>query len=156
MNAVNWWRMQVERLMAPGRNTNCPQVSPSPRCCSNLHRAAACSSQRVIVIEGFFDCLKVHQAGQSCVMGLMGCSLSAEQEKFLLQRFRSIVLMLDADPAGRQASLSITARLIQRSTLDVVYLSSGQQPDQMSSQGIQRALSAAVRRVSGNSKTARS
>ena len=122
-----------------------PAGFPKSRVLFNLHRAAACGSQRVIVVEGFFDCLKVHQAGQSCVVGLMGCGLSAEQEKLLLQRFRSIVLMLDADLAGQQASFSITARLIQRSTLDVVYLSPGQQPDQMSSQGIQRGLSAAVR-----------
>ena len=129
-----------------------PAGFPKSKVLFNLHRAAAGGSQRVIVVEGFFDCLKVHQAGQSCVVALMGCCLSAEQEELLLQRFGSIVLMLDADPAGQQASLSITARLVQRSTLGVVYLSTGQQPNQMSSQGIQRALSAAVRLGSGNSK----
>jgi DNA primase len=29
----------------------------------NLHRAATASSDRVIVVEGYFDCLRVHQAG---------------------------------------------------------------------------------------------
>ena len=129
-----------------------PAGFPKSKVLFNLHRAAACGSQRVIVVEGFFDCLKVHQAGQWCVVGLMGCVLSAEQEKLLLQHFRSIVLMLDGDEAGQQASFSITARLIQRSTLEVVYLSLGQQPDQMSSQAIQRALSAAVRLGSGSSR----
>lgn len=115
----------------------------------NLHRAAACDQDRVVVVEGFFDCLKVHQAGRPCVVALMGCWLSAAQEKFLLERFRKIVLMLDADPAGQRATLSIADRLINRSTIDVdvVCLTTGQQPDQMSSEDIQRVLSAAVRRV---------
>lgn len=132
-----------------------PTGFPKSKVLFNLHRAVACGSQRVIVVEGYFDCLKVHQAGESCVVALMGCCLSAEQEKLLLQHFQNIVLMLDADAAGEQASRSISARLIQRSTLDVVNLSKGQQPDQMSSEGIQRALSAAVRRVPAARETAR-
>ena len=63
----------------------------------------------------------------------MGCCLSAEQEKLLLERFRSILLMLDADAAGQQASLSLAGRLNHRSTIDVVCLTAGQQPDHMSS-----------------------
>ena len=113
----------------------------------NLHRALAQGQDTVIVVEGFFDCMKVHQAGRRCVVALMGCSLSAEQERDLLERFRKIVWMLDADLAGQQATRSITHRLINRSTISVVSLIAGQQPDQMSSEDIQRVLSAAVRRV---------
>jgi DNA primase len=113
----------------------------------NLHRALAQGQDRVIVVEGFFDCMKVHQAGQACVVALMGCGLSAEPEKHLLERFGKIVLMLDGDSAGQQATRTIADRLILRSTISVVNLIAGQQPDQMSSGEIQRALSAAVRRV---------
>ena len=38
----------------------------------NLCRAAACGEERVVVVEGFFDCMKLHQAGQSGVVALMG------------------------------------------------------------------------------------
>src|SRR6266568_7990410 len=112
----------------------------------NLHRASACDQGRTVVVEGFFDCLKVHQAGQPCVVALMGCSLSDEQEKLLVERFRSIVLMLDADAAGRQASRVIADRLNNRLTIEIVELAAGGQPDQLSSKEIHRALSAAVRR----------
>jgi DNA primase len=44
----------------------------------NLHRARACGQRRAVVVEGFFDCLKAHQAGQPGVVALMGCSLSVE------------------------------------------------------------------------------
>jgi len=51
------------------------------------HRAEV-PQQAMIVVEGFFDCLKVHQAGLPCVVALMGCSLSEHQETLLLQNCR--------------------------------------------------------------------
>jgi|SRR5271157_1440263 len=112
----------------------------------NLHRALTQGQDTVIVVEGFFDCLKVHQAGHASVVALMGCSLSAEPERRLIESFRKIVLLLDGDLAGQQATRTITDRLIDRSTIKVVSLIAGQQPDQMSSEDIRRVLSAAVRR----------
>jgi len=67
----------------------------------NLHRAMARSRDTVIVVEGFFDCLKVHQAGLPCVVALMGCCLSDNQEALLVKRFRKVVLMLDAGGGER-------------------------------------------------------
>lgn len=113
----------------------------------NLHRALAQGQDSVIVVEGFLDCMKVHQSGHACVVALMGCRLSAEQEKLLLERFRKTVWMLDGDLAGQQATRSIVGRLVNRSTISVVSLIAGQQPDRMSSEDIQVVLSAAVRRV---------
>jgi DNA primase len=47
----------------------------------NLHRAIGESGgqSQVVVVEGFFDCMKVSAAGLACV-ALMGSSLSAQQE----------------------------------------------------------------------------
>jgi DNA primase len=42
----------------------------------NLHRVSSNPSQQLIVVEGFFDCVRVHQAGFSNVVALMGCTLS--------------------------------------------------------------------------------
>jgi 5S rRNA maturation endonuclease (ribonuclease M5) len=117
----------------------------------NLHRALTQGHDTVIVVEGFFDCMKVHQAGQACVVALMGCALSAESETHLIERFRKIVLMLDGDLAGQQATCTIADRLTHCSTISVVSLIAGQQPDRMSSEDIQRVLSAAVRRSSDSS-----
>jgi Toprim domain len=41
----------------------------------------------LVVVEGFFDCLRVHQAGFRNVVALMEASLSEVQEKLLLERF---------------------------------------------------------------------
>lgn len=119
----------------------------------NLHRASVCGQDRAVIVEGFFDCLKVYQAGQPCVVALMGCSLSVQQEKLLVEHFRHIVLMLDADAAGRQASRVIADRLNNRLTIELVELATGRQPDQLSGEEIHRALSGAVRREQIGSNT---
>jgi len=106
----------------------------------NLHRATTARQPRVIVVEGFFDCLKVHQAGFRSVVALMGSALSERQRWLLAQRFGNITLMLDGDQAGRQASIAISARLAQHCRVSVVRLSDNAQPDQLSSQSLQGIL----------------
>ena len=118
----------------------------------NLHRAAACGEDRVVVVEGFFDCMKLHQAGQSGVVALMGCSLAGDQERLLTQRFSHIAIMLDADAAGWSASRMIAGRLTKHGVVEIVPLPAGCQPDQLSSEEICRALSTAARRERASSK----
>ena len=103
----------------------------------NLHRAAATSSKTVIVVEGYFDCLRVHQAGFPFVVALMGTSLSARQERVLTGRFERIVLMLDGDTAGRAGSRAINSKLSGKCTVAVANVPDGEQPDQLAPTAIQ-------------------
>jgi len=98
----------------------------------NIHRAAATSSQTVIVVEGYFDCLRVHQAGFPFVVALMGTSLSAGQKSVLTGRFDRIILMLDGDVAGRTASQTISTKLSEKCTALLANVPEGAQPDQLS------------------------
>lgn len=106
----------------------------------NVHRAAATRSESVIVVEGYFDCLRVHQAGYQCVVGLMGCVLSEAQERLLWERFRKVLLMLDGDQAGREASRVIAARLLNKCSVGMVRVPDGAQPDQLPPEVIGRLL----------------
>ena len=106
----------------------------------NLHRAAATGTRTVIVVEGYFDCLRVHRAGLDWVVALMGSSLSAEQEIALLESFDRVVLLLDGDAAGRAASGAIAARLSGRCVVEVAQVPDGAQPDQLSLTTIQQLL----------------
>jgi DNA primase len=109
----------------------------------NLHRAVgtmASAARRAFVVEGFFDCLKVHQAGHGNVVALMGASLSEIQVELLKQHFRELVLMLDGDEAGRRASRVIAAQLQARLLFRIARVPPGRQPDQLSSTEIQRIL----------------
>jgi len=106
----------------------------------NVHRAVSRGEQTVIVVEGFFDCLKVHQAGFHSVVALMGAALYDRQQGLLTERFRQIILMLDGDEAGRRASAAIAARLARHCPVRVIALAAGTQPDQLSEQAIQEIL----------------
>jgi DNA primase len=96
----------------------------------NLHRAAP-HGKTVVVVEGFFDCLNVHQAGLPCVVALMGCSLSQHQERLLQNHFEQVVLLLDGDKAGRTAGAAIAARLCSRISTRLIEIPAGSQPDQL-------------------------
>lgn len=106
----------------------------------NLDRALATGSHTVIVVEGYFDCLRVHQAGFPCVVALMGSALSKPQEIVLAQRFGCVLLLLDGDATGRRASRVIEAQLSHRTSVLVVQVPDGTQPDQLSPVLLQRLI----------------
>lgn len=111
----------------------------------NIQRAAATSSQTVIVVEGYFDCVRVHQAGFPFVVALMGSSVSASQERVLAERFERVLLMLDGDAAGRAASRVFGARLSEKCSVAPVNVPEGAQPDQLSPTVIQDLILEAMR-----------
>jgi DNA primase len=96
----------------------------------NLHGAAA-EGKSVIVVEGFFDCFKVHQAGLPGVVALMGCSLSFRQEELMCAHFREVVLLLDGDTPGCTAAAAIAQRLVPKVSTRLVEVPPGSQPDQL-------------------------
>lgn len=103
----------------------------------NIQRAAATGSKTAIVVEGYFDCMRVHQAGLPCVVALMGSSLSASQERVLTERFERVVVMLDGDAAGHAGSRAISTRLSAKCPVVVINMPEGAQPDQLSPTAIQ-------------------
>ena len=106
----------------------------------NYHRAAASAGDAVVVVEGFFDSMIVHQAGFPSVVALMGSALSRDQENLLVQRFRRVRLMLDGDQAGRMASHAAAQRLARRCSIHQILIGSGRQPDQMAEDEIRQIL----------------
>ena len=107
----------------------------------NLHRVLKepPTDGTVVVVEGFFDCMKVHQAGYACV-GLLGSSLSAEQEELLCKYFQRGVLMFDGDEAGRKAADDCLLRLGRRMFVRAVELPEGKQPDMLKSDELKAQL----------------
>jgi DNA primase len=105
----------------------------------NLDRARHTGARNVIVVEGFFDALKVHQAGHP-VVGLMGTSFSQRQSELLTGHFARVTLMLDGDPPGQRAADVIVQFLLAKMTVDKVALPPGVQPDHLSSAEINSLL----------------
>jgi DNA primase len=99
----------------------------------NLDRAIRSDGHNVIVVEGFFDALKVYQAGHPAVVALMGSSFSQRQSELLLSHFASVTLMLDGDQPGRRAAEVMAKLLRPKVRVNKVELPSCVQPDQLSS-----------------------
>jgi DNA primase len=97
----------------------------------NFHRAAATSEDTAIVVEGFFDCLRVSGAGLENVVALLGTELYEHPARLLCERFDRVLLMLDGDAAGRQARGRIVGRLRDRCEVRLIELTEGVQPDQL-------------------------
>jgi len=105
----------------------------------NVPRAAEETEGTVVLVEGFFDCIKVTQAEHACV-ALMGVSMSGDQEEQLVAHFRQVVIMLDGDEAGRRAAPEIAGRLARGVWVFVVDLPDGSQPDQLSIPKLQELI----------------
>jgi DNA primase len=105
----------------------------------NLHRVIAAGTHEAVLVEGFFDCLKLHQAGFPA-LALMGSSLSAEQEELLCRHFKVAVLMFDGDDAGRQATDDCLLRLGRKLWVKAVDVGTGKQPDMFTAEELARLL----------------
>ncbi|MCW5976493.1 MAG: toprim domain-containing protein [Bryobacteraceae bacterium] len=103
----------------------------------NLNRVTA---QEVIVVEGFFDCMKVWQSLNPFVVALMGCAMSHRQEELLVRRFKRVTLLLDGDEPGRRAAERIASRLVRHLFVRIIELPFGKQPDQFSSEDLRVLL----------------
>jgi len=113
----------------------------------NYHRARAADIDSVIVVEGFFDCMRVHQAGFPAVVALMGARLSPAQGHLLTGRFSNVVLMLDGDATGRAATAQIANDLAPACRVYPLRLALGVQPDQMPDDHIQKVMAGMERRL---------
>lgn len=110
-------------------------------------RAQAIGADEVIVVEGFFDCMRVFQAGFPSVVALMGARLSPPQKDLLTARFSKAILLLDGDATGRAATRHIADALAGACAVTELQLPPGVQPDQMSANEIRQALARKERRL---------
>ncbi len=79
----------------------------------NLDRAAK-ESGPLVIVEGFFDAMKLHQNGCKRVVALMGSTMSATQEELIRQHTSSqslVIVMLDENEAGKAGREDIACRL---------------------------------------------
>jgi DNA primase len=111
----------------------------------NLNRACLSGQETAVVVEGFFDAMKVRQAGHRNVVALMGSTISDQQAALLATHFSRAVLMLDGDQAGRHGSGVIADRLHDRMDVAVIHLGEGRQPDQLASKEINQLIGAYCR-----------
>ncbi len=71
----------------------------------DLARKAIRSVDQAVLVEGYLDVIALHQAGFANVVSPMGTALTEHQLALIKRYTRRIVLALDPDAAGNQATL---------------------------------------------------
>ena len=96
----------------------------------DLARESVARLKTVIVVEGYFDAVALHQAGLTHAVATLGTALTAEHIQ-VLRRFASkVVLLFDPDQAGVRAALRGLDLFVNSGIgVKVVTLPVGEDPD---------------------------
>jgi DNA primase len=62
------------------------------------------NNRKFIIVEGYMDCISLHQAGIENVVASLGTALTQEQAKLLKRYCDKIIMCYDADFAGQNAT----------------------------------------------------
>jgi DNA primase len=100
----------------------------------NLARRAAANDKTLIVVEGYLDCIALHQAGFENAVASLGTAFTEEQAKELRKYAEGIFLCFDGDTAGNAAAgkaIEIAVQVIEHagSGVRIVTLPAGADPD---------------------------
>jgi DNA primase len=110
----------------------------------NLHagKHAIRKAERAVVVEGYFDVLRLVEVGVEEVIAPLGTSLTADQAQLMKRYTKSVVLLYDNDAAGLRASFRAADVLLQAGLrVTVATLPAGQDPDSLALKGGPDAVS---------------
>lgn len=84
----------------------------------------------VILVEGYMDCLKLHQHGINQAVASLGTAVTREQALLLRRYAENVMVLYDGDEAGQRETLRAVDLLsAQDFNVDVLTLPAGQDPD---------------------------
>ena len=93
-------------------------------------RDVARKAGRLVVVEGYFDCLSLHQAGIENVVASCGTALTQQQVAIMARYVPEIVMNYDPDVAGQTAMRrSIDLLLAKGLRIRILKLADGLDPD---------------------------
>ncbi|NLP27346.1 MAG: DNA primase [Clostridia bacterium] len=89
------------------------------------------SNRTFIIVEGYMDCISLHQYGITNVVASLGTALTERQAKLLRRYADKIIMAYDADGAGQAATIR-GMEILRKEGLDVRIMSmpSGKDPDE--------------------------
>ncbi|MEO9097516.1 MAG: DNA primase [Candidatus Baltobacteraceae bacterium] len=96
-------------------------------------RRAAAKVKALIVVEGYLDCIALHQAGFTHAVAALGTAFTAEQATQLRKYVPHVFVCFDADAAGDAAALKSIETLLDAGFggygISIVTLPAGEDPD---------------------------
>jgi DNA primase len=106
-------------------------------------------AERAILVEGYFDVLRLALAGIEEVVAPLGTGLTPDQAQLIKRHAPQVILLYDSDDAGLRATFRAGDELLrERLRVSVVTLPSGEDPDTLvqrqGAAGLQAVLADAV------------
>ena len=95
---------------------------------------ASIPNDTLLVVEGYFDVLTLHQAGFKNTVGLLGTEITSEQTAILKTLARNAILIFDGDAGGQTALLKALKTQSRNLTVKAVILREGD-PDEIVREG---------------------
>lgn len=87
-------------------------------------------NDQVVIVEGYFDLLMLHQLGLRQSVATLGTALTPHHLRLLRRYTQKMILVFDGDAAGQQASLRVLPLFLEEGLWPkVVLLPEGEDPD---------------------------
>ncbi len=115
----------------------------------NWAKQAIRKAERLIVVEGYFDVIRLMLAGISEVVAPLGTALTEQQAALIRKYTKNVFLLYDSDQAGLKATFRAGDELLANSvSARVISLPAGEDPDTFvakhGAEGFERAADASV------------
>lgn len=116
-----------------------PKYFPKAHVLYNAHRARQFRGWGIIVVECPWAAMRISQAGFPNTVALLGTQLFDHQIAWI-SKAPTVLLMLDADPPGRDASLRIASLLKPFTTVYTHHLEQAVEPEDLSDRALDRII----------------
>jgi len=133
-------------------NSSDSMVFSKRRCLFGLNRLSPINDT-IIVVEGYFDVLSLHQGGFTNTVGLLGTELTTEQAKILERLAHNVIFLFDSDTGGKAALLKCLKAPIQNINPRAVLLPQGD-PDEFIRKRKAAELEGLIEKAKGIRETA--
>jgi DNA primase len=115
----------------------------------NWAKQAIRKADRLIVVEGYFDLIRLNLAGIAEVVAPMGTALTEQQAALVRKYTKNVFLLYDSDQPGLKATFRSGDELLRvGATVRVITLPEGEDPDSFvakaGAEGFERAAVASI------------
>jgi DNA primase len=115
----------------------------------NWAKPAARKAERLVIVEGYFDAIRLMLAGISEVAAPLGTALTDEQAALIRKYTTNVFLLYDSDQAGLKATFKSGDKLLAAGvSARVITLPDGEDPDtfvaKTGAEGFERSAAASV------------
>lgn len=120
-----------------------PTGLPKGQLLYNAHRALAARHRGIVVVECPWAAMRLTQAGISAVVALLGTTMTETQLAWIASA-PAVLLLMDADQAGRKAAKTIAQALERHTTVLIHHLPTEKEPEDLDDANLLSLVSNAI------------